>query len=466
MEGFNLKSPSMAKTEPEMSQLDDGKWISNLSSSLMLQGAEDATRSAEGSVDLPCPCAGNVYSPLDRALLGAARHLVCASTQVAGPGQHVTRLLMLALQRRLLSTARDYTACLKNVTDLVLLLCEHSARPIRGVAELVTICAQLWGQIQRTLSFHRKVQADPWLLLLSPTLRPATRDMSRVLAQWCVQAVLLTDLCIQSVLCTLAQEPDWDMGQLVPSLALYNQAVSEIKSWTHTWRRPRTYPPARVMELLAEERGLSLARSFCCSLRAQGLQQVLGMDSSFQRVLRMDSSGQRGLGVDSSGQRGLGMNGSGQWGLGMDGSGQWQLGGFLQESVEDLVGLLQEERRHVSGLLQALACSGHGRWSEKQEDHRDLSEAALFTCYSTHVWASFSAHIYQAFYGGSRRSEDLLAVFSSRQAAILQVIDALTDTLASARIPDLCRSESRRLIARLLCTRVFITWDQRKELLT
>ncbi|CAH2330072.1 Hypothetical predicted protein, partial [Pelobates cultripes] len=408
-------------------QTEDVKWLSSLSSSPVLLSLEPTYHFGEGATGFASdfsssqPC--DVYSLLDHELLNAI--LRCSPTVSRGicASSYVKHLVSLTLQRHILSLIRDFSVSLKSTTDLIMLLCAQLQQRTIKTAELQKLCMGLRDQIRHTAAFQKKVSGNCWLRIKSSTVLQTTRDMQRIVTQRCVQAALLTEQCVESVLIWVSSGPMQDTGELAQSLTVYNHVVSEVWKWSDPWKRPEMFPLSRVVALLAEKRGLALAQVFCRSLCLQavdiGIRNEMGHATQWQPFV---------------------------------GSGQ------------ALVTLIQEDWFQVSTLLQTFVCSDPSMWHpclNRPTYNVHGSDMDVSASYSYHLWPSVCTHIYSALYEGLRQSELLPALSACGQAVSLQVINTLHDVLASAAVPEQCRPDYQRLFACLLSTCVFITWDQR-----
>ncbi|KAJ1212017.1 hypothetical protein NDU88_007363 [Pleurodeles waltl] len=225
-------------------------------------------------------------------------HPVYASVAQNGSWLHA-----LTLQQHYLNLAKDYTMRLKGawaftqrLSDILVALVPAS---LVQTGTLKVLCEELRTHTGHWRVLQRRIRRDHCLRPLLLHKQNTFAQMRRTLSRLACQATQLIELCINSILQSLAHAsaPSFSSEELTDvfrAVEIYNQVVSEssavwllpdcqlsadvpesapgpnstLQRW-HAQRRPGTYPIARVLSIISEERGQQAAERFHQSLLQQ-----------------------------------------------------------------------------------------------------------------------------------------------------------------------------------------------------
>ncbi|KAM5126619.1 coiled-coil domain-containing protein 142 [Mantella aurantiaca] len=302
-----------------------------------------------------------------------------------------------------------------------------------------------------------------------PCLYPAsstgdpTSDIHDVLLLMAIKAALLTERFILHVLRRVARVPAEVTTDLLLSLTVYNQVVTDISRTSGPSAELRPFCLSRTMKILAEERGRMMAEELCRLWSRSGLEDVLRREMETLQnppthpALRPSNSLQKKSHVTPS-QRSPGslevlvqVNRS-------------QVTPVLQRSqvtpgqrssTGSLGVLVQEDRSQMTPVLQILIGLDKKTWSQVPGS----SETALYSQYCSRLWPALYSHVFHALCPGMRGPGVLPALPSLPEGACLSAIHLLQDTLMSDDLPEPCVSLGRSLCQRLLCIRSLSAWD-------
>ncbi|KAM4809892.1 coiled-coil domain-containing protein 142 [Rhinophrynus dorsalis] len=427
---------------------EDMRCLSSLSCSpvrLVVQSVCSSDQATDISADCPKGFVslnvGENISQLDHVLLKLTKRSPPTPGPSTGLRKHIDRLLFLTQQRHLLTLVRDLYSNVKSATDLTQHLCVHLEQGLLGATQIRTLCIQLRDERRHCAALQRRLCGDRWLQPPSPSLQECATKFQIRLDSLFAQSGLLIEQCILIELRRLARFPTEVTGDLFHAMTIYNQMVPVKSRVALGVKEPQAFPLSRVLEVLAEERGVMLAGLFYQTICWWELEDAIPKETQ-SCVPPLFSS--QSLGTDPLG-----------WVC------EPGIGGVLET-------LLQEDKSQVSALLRALLYSEFSlgnhilvrppsRLAQQRENSPQASEAALYTQYSVLLWPNFFINICNAFYPGQW---ELPSLMPSGERVCLLVIRKLQHTLSSDSVSELCRREGQSLCLRLLSTCTFIMWDR------
>ncbi|XP_062065679.1 coiled-coil domain-containing protein 142 [Lepus europaeus] len=312
-------------------------------------------------------------------------------------------LLRLHREREQLLQARDCARHLQAAVRLLRTLCACSPFPGSGA----------WSQLCRDLRLHAPrgvhqrigLRETPEPLLLA---RPIGLAAQRL------------DAAIEMQLRALGRAPaspglSSQLAELLQSLPTYHELQG--KAMSHVPGAARPFPPARVLRLLAEERGCQVARRLNEALSGSGLKDQLRRRCQEERELL---PGLLGLVGDMAGAAGgaLGLGGAGAlwsqyWTL------LWAAGA---QSLDLSLGSWRDPEAAARQLSQAL-----GQASLPQECEKELASL----CHSLHhqsLVRSWDQGFCQAL-GSAVRDQNSLPASSHTMQLLQQLFPPLLDAL-------------------------------------